>query len=85
MQLLRDISTCGATARVFAQPRPLAVIGRIEIPQRNSLRVQALQRVLKRAPHKRGSKAMLWSDEGTHKLIIVHFKRDAQQLNKKTD
>src|SRR5260370_27373723 len=37
MQLLRDISTCGATAGVFAQPRPEAVIGRIEIPQRSSL------------------------------------------------
>src|SRR6266481_3506144 len=37
MQLLRDISTCGATAGVFAQPRPTPVICRIEIPQRSSL------------------------------------------------
>src|SRR5258708_1420853 len=37
MQLLRDISTCGATAGVFAQPRPTPVISRAEIPQRSSL------------------------------------------------
>src|SRR5262245_66247222 len=37
MQLLRDISTCGASAGVFAQPRPKAVISRSEIPQCSSL------------------------------------------------
>src|SRR5262245_17352938 len=37
MQLPGDISTCGTTARVFAQPRPTSDIGRIEIPQRSSL------------------------------------------------
>src|SRR5262245_14633107 len=36
MQLLGNISTCGATAGVFARPRPTADIGQIEIPQRNS-------------------------------------------------
>src|SRR6266508_5572418 len=36
MQLLRDISTCGATAGVFAQPRPKADIEGAEVPQRSS-------------------------------------------------
>src|SRR5262245_18804965 len=33
MQLLGDISTCGATADVFARPRPIADIEGAEIPQ----------------------------------------------------
>src|SRR5262245_49414426 len=37
MQLPGDISTCGATAGVFAQPRPTSDIGIIKIPQRSSL------------------------------------------------
>src|SRR5262245_10785611 len=37
MQLPGDISTCGATAKVFAQPRPTSDIGQIEIPQRSTL------------------------------------------------
>src|SRR5262245_44890198 len=34
MQLPGDISTCGAIAGVFAQPRPTAVISGVEIPHR---------------------------------------------------
>jgi hypothetical protein len=37
MQLLGDISMCGATAEVFARPRPGADVGCIEIPQRSRL------------------------------------------------
>jgi hypothetical protein len=37
MQLPGDISTCGATAGVFAQPRPTRDIGWIEILQRSNL------------------------------------------------
>src|SRR5260370_15689110 len=37
MQLPRDISTCGATAGVFAQPRPQADMSRVEIPQCSGL------------------------------------------------
>src|SRR5712672_1679293 len=33
MQLIKEISTCGASAGVFAQPRPICDISRIQIPQ----------------------------------------------------
>jgi hypothetical protein len=37
MQLIKEISTCGASAGVFTKPRPTSDIGEIEIPQRSSL------------------------------------------------
>src|SRR5260221_12941880 len=37
MQFLREVSTRAARLGVFTQPRPEAVIGRIEIPQRSRL------------------------------------------------
>src|SRR5215471_10484974 len=37
MQLLRDVSTCSASAGVFAQPRAITDIGSLEIPQCSSL------------------------------------------------